>query len=104
MKRATALGLVGLTLLCTSAPAQNAPPAGTPSPEAVKAARTLLATTHIDENMTGAVDAMTPIVIQRLKRDKPDIPDDVIAKFVQSFRDDMKSSIPEVMDQEAQVY
>ena len=90
--------------LTNPALAKDADPTKVPDPKAIELARSILVATHADSNFTLAIDAMSPVMVQMLKRDKADIPDAVIQKFLVVFRQKMVSDIPRVLRMEAEIY
>ena len=47
---------------------------------------------------------MVPSMVELLKRDKADIPEDVIAKFIPEFRAEMQKALPQITELYARVY
>ena len=47
---------------------------------------------------------MTPLMVAQLKRDKADIPENVIQEFMKIFHQEMSDGIPVLLDQEAEIY
>lgn len=101
MYRSIAACLVLLLALSQSAIAQ---PADGIDPEAVKAARELMAVTEVTQNLELITDAMGPSVVEMLKRDKADLSDEVIAKFMVEFRAEMQKGLPQLIEMYARVY
>jgi hypothetical protein len=100
MRRGIAVCLV-LLALSQGAVAQ---PSDSIDPKALEAARALIVATKATANMELMIDAMVPSMIEVLKRDKADIPDDVIAKFVPEFRAEMLKGLPQLTELYARVY
>jgi hypothetical protein len=104
MKGLTKLGLLALLTLQCSLIAHAAPPVASPDQPAIKLARSILDATHAGENTKLAIQAMTPLIVQTLKRDKADIPDSVIQKFIPIFQQKMSDDIPRMLDMQAKIY
>jgi uncharacterized protein len=104
VKRLTTLGLFVLLTFQGSVLAEDSPPANSPDKTAVKLARSILDDTHAGENAQLAIKAMTPLIVQSLKRDKADIPDAVIQKFIPIFQQKMDADIPRMLDIQAEIY
>lgn len=102
MKMLGALGLSAFLVFQGSASAQDAAPK--PDPAALKLARSILDATHASDNIELGLDAMVPVTVETLKRDRADIPAAVIQKFIVIFRDDMRADIPHMLDIEAELY
>jgi uncharacterized protein len=99
--RSIAACLFLLLALSQSAVAQ---PAGDIDPEAVKVARELMVVTQVTANLELIVDAMGPSVVEMLKRDRAELPDEVIAKFIVEFRAEMLKGFPQLIEMYARVY
>jgi len=97
--RSIAASLVLLLALSQSAVAQPVV-----DPAAVKVARELMNLTDVTKNLELIADAMGPSIIEMLKRDRADIPDDVIAKFMVEFRAEMQKGLPQLIEMYARVY
>lgn len=100
MRRGIAVCLV-LLALSQGAVAQ---PSDSIDPKALEAARALIVATKATTNMELMVDAMVPSMVEVLKRDKADIPEDVIAKFVPEFRAEMQKALPQLTELYARIY
>src|SRR5579883_2900009 len=103
MKALTALCLLALFALPNAAAAQT-PVQAKPDAKAIELAHTILIATHVDSNALAGIAALTPAMVAMLKRDKADIPDSIIQKFIPIFEEKMKASIPQILDMEAEVY
>jgi hypothetical protein len=97
--------LLAACLIALAAPAfaQDAPPPE-PDPAALAMAHDIIEMTHAVDNVKAGLDLMTPLIVAQLKRDKADIPDDIIAKFTVTLREELASDIPELLDAEAKIY
>lgn len=101
MRSGIAACLVLLLALSQGAIAQ---PSDNIDPKALEAARALIVATKASANMELMVDAMVPSMVEVLKRDKADIPEDVIAKFVPEFRAEMTKALPQLTEIYARIY
>jgi len=101
MRRGIAVCLLLVLALSQQAVAQ---PSDNVDPKAVDAARALIVASKTMANMELMVDAMVPSIIEVLKRDKADIPDDVIAKFIPEFRAEMQKGFPQLTEMYARIY
>lgn len=101
MRSGIAACLVLLLALSQGAVAQ---PSDSIDPKALEAARALITATKATSNMELMIDAMVPSMIEVLKRDRADIPDAVIAKFVPEFRAEMQKGFPQLTEMYARVY
>jgi hypothetical protein len=100
MRKIGAFGLLFLLFNCSVALAQSSPS----DDVALSLARQILITTHSAANVEAGVDLVIPMAVQQLKRDKADIPDTVIAKFIEVFRAEMVAGIPKMLDMQAAVF
>jgi hypothetical protein len=75
-----------------------------PDPAAIAIARDLLVITHATDNVKTGMELATPMLVMQLKRDKADLPDDVIAKFTVALRAELEASLPLLLDVEAKLY
>ncbi len=103
MRKPAIFSALLLVFVCTGVSAQDGLPRE-PSAESIKIAHELLTATHAEDNVQIGIDALTPALVAQLKRDKADIPDAVIQQFMAIFRQEMKDSLPEILDAQAKVY
>jgi hypothetical protein len=101
MRKGIAVCLVLLLALSQGAVAQQTDDI---DPKALEAARALIVATKATANLELMIDAMVPSMIEILKRDKADIPEDVIAKFIPEFRAEMRKGLPQITELYARVY
>lgn len=95
---------VCLVLLLALSPGAVAQQSSDIDPKALEAARALIIATRATANMELLIDAMVPSMVELLKRDKADIPEDVIAKFIPEFRAEMQKALPQITELYARVY
>lgn len=102
MKKLIALSLLSLTICTIGAYADDT---GAPvDQKAISLAHDILNATHARDNAELSINAMIPTVVQSLKRDKADIPEEVITKFIAIFREEVTADIPRMLDAEARIY
>lgn len=75
-----------------------------PSPEAVAVAEQIIEVSGAKQRSMEMVDAMIPGAIATLKKEAPDIPDDVLNLFKTAFRHEVEKSLPDMLHAEARLY
>lgn len=74
------------------------------SPEAVAIAERIIEITGAKNRSLQMADAMIPMAIGMIKKQSPNIPDDILEMFKAAFHNEVEKSLPDLLHAEAQLY
>ncbi len=101
MKSAIAAFVIAAAMAFAAAPA-----AAQPASDAAKIAlaKDILLATRAQESMTELVDSLLPSMLDFMKKNQPNLGDDVLARFKVVTRKNMIDAIPDLLNQDARIW
>ena len=101
MRRAAIAILTGFFVMATVPASAQAP---APTDPKLAAAMDVVKAANVKANILNVVDAMIPVVIAQIRRQRPNANDAAISAFQTAFKDEMLANIDDYLVAAAQVY